>query len=253
MTHAANRRKWGERPLDWFKCESDFFENSDTGPLTRWQKLLYLGAICATAQRRTPCCDRDMAWYMREPLEDIQREKFALVEAGLVSDEWIPTDWHERQPSPVDRTKLERQKRWRIKHKGARDASQTSPRRRATARGKERREEEKREEKIRGEDAPSLADAHDGNGIGSASPVHLSKIEVDSLLPDPFQGLARRSKARSRTDADFEQVLDRIEKAIVEGGLDPRDHHGLARVTGYSQKQASVAVQQLRDRNRLPP
>jgi hypothetical protein len=118
-------------------------------------------------------------------------------------------------------------------------------------RGEERTGEKIRGQQIRGDDAPQPVIRHNGNGYGSADWVHPSRIEIDSLLPDPLSASRVRARTRSKTD-DFEEVLDRMEKAIVEGNLDPVDYEALARVTGHSPKQARVAVRQLRDRKRLP-
>jgi hypothetical protein len=54
-----------------------------------------------------------------------------------------------------------------------------------------------------------------------------------------------------RKSEDFEAINDRIAKLVNNGGIQASDTGALARAAGVTERQARVAVGQLRDRKRL--
>ena len=105
-----------DRPLSWFRFEAEFATSPRIGTLPEYTQLVLVWAMCATARRVVPCSDADFAWWTRSDLARIEEAKRLLLDSGLITDEWVPTDWHRCQP-PTDRTNAERQRRHRERQK----------------------------------------------------------------------------------------------------------------------------------------
>jgi hypothetical protein len=236
----------------WFKFYPEFSTDPRLGMLPHGTQLLYVHAMCATARRIAPCTDDRFAWWVRWDSADLLERKKVLMAVELITDEWVPIDWDERQP-PIDRTNAERQRRHRERRRSADQVGGTEKVGNAVTDTlvtptEERRGQERREEAIRGEGTTAGSAA-----IGSPTePIERTPspgIEIRSFLSDPSpKDLSSNGKRKS---GDFEALLDVVDKVINRGQLPASDIDAIAKVTHLTAKQVGTAVRQLRDRGRI--
>lgn len=232
-----------DKPLAWFRFDAAFADSPRIRQLPDQVQLAYVLALCAAARRIAPCSDEDFAWWSRWTLEVVASCKRQLVAAELVTDEWLPSDWDRHQPT-ADATNAERQRRWRERRKRQ---SATVTDRNALPNALVTPAQDRT-----GQDRTDITN-RTGQDIGaasSASTSHNQSIPESKLreaLQDPFP---KNGRARARS-GDFDDVLTRVRKAVVDGRIPASDIQTLGRVTGCTQKQVRVAVDQLRDRRQL--
>jgi hypothetical protein len=101
-------------------------------------------------------------------------------------------------------------------------------------------------------------DSTTSSGISSGTSLVTSKEEKRSIdtTKNPFKSPSTES--RKPKNDDFENILDRVAKVLIEFGSTASPIHyddttTLARITRVSDNQVPTAVSQLRDRGRLPP
>lgn len=68
----------------------------------------------------------------------------------------------------------------------------------------------------------------------------------------PEEPSSRRAGNGERRNGNFEQILDAVEKLVLEMGFVAADTRGIARAGHISVSQVETAIRQLRDRGRLP-
>jgi len=240
-----------DRPLSWFRFEAEFATSPRIGTLPEYTQLVLVWAMCATARRVVPCSDADFAWWTRSDLARIEEAKRLLLDSGLITDEWVPTDWHRCQP-PTDRTNAERQRRHRERQKEVTNVPADNPEDRNAVTNalltpaQDRTGQDRQDITDRtGQDTVTAANRHTAQPLSSGLPPVLKSIVP---LQDPFP---RTVNAGKRKTDDFEAINDRIAKLVNEAGIPASDTDALAKLAGVTEKQARVAVNQLRDRRRL--
>jgi hypothetical protein len=252
------------RPLPWFRFDADFATDPRIGMLSEFAQLVLIRAMCATARRVTPCADEHFAWWIRSDPKRLAKAKRELIEAELISEEWVPTDWDQRQP-PTDRTAADRKRRQRERDRVAKGSptvianddllSESSKSQRdgtVTVTGvtpvQDRTGEERtgpditdRTEQIRAH--PAMTDAE------ATEPALYPTRDRNAIPSDP---IPRRSiGAGRRSSQDFEEVNRKVGRLIECGDVPPNDLDGLAKASGYTPNQIAVSLRQLRDRGRL--
>lgn len=180
----------------------------------------------------------------------------ALVDSRLIdeSDEHrlLVHDWHEHCPNWVRGQLGKADKPFLTTKEGTKDGTKggtkervfSSHYARARSRGRDPKGGDAMPHQGRGGDEPPVDNSANGSSSPNSGPGDFSGTDDPPEEPSPQSG--------ERRNGDFERINEGVLKLISAGVHVDADTRGLARALHCSVRQVEVAIEQLRDRGKLP-
>lgn len=235
--------------MRWLRLWSDFATDPKVQRLPEAMQRRFVMLLCLACSRQVPTSDDDaVAFALRLDAEETSETKRTLMRAKLIGRDWKPCAWERRQRLG-DHTAAERKRRQREREKvtvSDRDLSRDGHAAEGEGEGEGKRfrtEGKGQDTRARPSSETPMERIQRLNGGGTG---RILEGEIVSPLKSP------RSSPGSRRNGDFERINADVLVMVQTGGINPDDSDAISKALHITKSQAATAIEQLRDRGKLP-